>query len=550
VDIDVVLWYNRGMVTQELILPNNVEELQAMVIKLNAEVENSLLKINLLHEQIRLLMQQKFGCKTEKYLIEDGCEQSSLFEIKDEEKVEVSEESGLSEESEEIEEITIAGYKRKKPGRKPLPEDIPREEIIHELTKEERQCNCGCEMDKIGEEISEHLRYTPASNVVERHVRYKYACKNCEGLENKEGEGAVKIAPLPEQLIPKSIATPSLLSHIFISKFADSIPFYRQEQQFWRLGVEISRATMCNWAMKISEHLEPIIKLLREDILSGGIINIDETTLQVLDEPGRSARSKSYMWVFRGGPPGKVIILYRYHQSRSGKVAEEFLGDYRGYVQTDGFSGYDYLDTRKGIAHVGCWSHGRRKFAEVVKASGKHTMEGKAEEALKFIRRLYRIEREVEERGLEAESIRQERQLRSKPILDEFEMWLKENAPKTPPKSLLGKAYTYMLSQWCRLIRYIEDGNLRMDNNWIENAIRPFAVGRKNWLFSGNPEGATASANIYSIIETAKANGLEPYHYLCYLFEKLLFVQSTEELKNLLPQNIKPGLLPSTKSKR
>jgi transposase len=302
--------------------------------------------------------------------------------------------------------------------------------------------------------------------------------------------------------------------------------------------------------MKISQRLEPVIELLGEEMLKGGIINIDETTLQVLEEPGRSAISKSYMWVFRGGPPGKVIILYRYHPSRSGKVVDKFLGDYRGYVQTDGYSGYDYLDKRSGIVHVGCWSHCRRRFVEVVKASENPTWDGKAKEALKFISRLYRIEREVEGRGLDAEMIRQERQLRSRPILEEFEKWLKENAPKAPPKSSLGKAYTYMLGQWRRLLRYIEDGNLRMDNNWIENAIRPFAVGRKNWLFSGNPEGASASATIYSIIETAKANGLEPYHYLCYLLEKLLFVQSIEELKNLLPQNIEPGLLPSTKSRR
>jgi transposase len=544
VENNVVLWYNKGMVTTELTLPNNVEELQTMVINLNAELENSVLKISLLHEQIRLLIQQKFGRKTERYLLEDGSEQLSLFEIQDEEKVKEV------EEPEDIDAVAIAGYKRKRRGRKALPENLPREEIIYELTKEEKQCNCGCEMEKIGEEISERLRFTPPKAVVERHIRYKYVCKNCEGLENKEGEGAVKIAPLPEQLIPKSIATASLLSHIFVSKFADSIPFYRQEQQFWRLGVEISRGAMCNWAMKISQRLEPVIELLGEEMLKGGIINIDETTLQVLEEPGRSAISKSYMWVFRGGPPGKVIILYRYHPSRSGKVVDKFLGDYRGYVQTDGYSGYDYLDKRSGIVHVGCWSHCRRRFVEVVKASENPTWDGKAKEALKFISRLYRIEREVEGRGLDAEMIRQERQLRSRPILEEFEKWLKENAPKAPPKSSLGKAYTYMLGQWRRLLRYIEDGNLRMDNNWIENAIRPFAVGRKNWLFSGNPEGASASATIYSIIETAKANGLEPYHYLCYLLEKLLFVQSIEELKNLLPQNIEPGLLPSTKSRR
>jgi transposase len=275
----------------------------------------------------------------------------------------------------------------------------------------------------------------------------------------------------------------------------------------------------------------------------------------VLDEPDRSAESKSYMWLFRGGPPGKTAVIFRYDPSRNGKVAKDFLGDYHGYVQTDGFGGYNFLDTQTGIVHIGCWAHIRRKFVEVIKAAEKivdvsnDEDKGKAGEAIKFISKLYRIERNACVRGLDAESVRQLRQQESGPVLDDFERWLKVNALKVPPRCLLGKAIIYALKQWPRLIRYLGDGNVRMDNNLAENAIRPFVVGRKNWLFSGNPEGASASATLYSIIETAKANGLEPYHYLVYLFERLPFAQSNEALKELLPQNLTPEIIAEKKLK-
>ena len=221
------------------------------------------------------------------------------------------------------------------------------------------------------------------------------------------------------------------------------------------------------------------------------------------------------------------------------------MGAYQGYVQTDGYSGYDFLDRQEGIIHLACWAHVRRKFKEVVRAGSEFGCngDGLAHEALDKIRQLYRIEKEAVVNGLDADELYNERQKRSKPLLDEFELWLKENAPKAPPKSLLGKAFSYTLGQWHRLIRYVLDGGLRMDNNLAENAIRPFVVGRKNWLFNDQPDGASASATFYTLIETAKANGLEPYKYLCYLFDRLPFAQSKEDLQKLLPLNLTPEFL-------
>jgi transposase len=361
-------------------------------------------------------------------------------------------------------------------------------------------------------------------------------------------------------LIPKSICTPSLLSHILISKFCDSLPFYRQEQQFHRFGIVLSRGSMCIWAVKVAEKCKRLVELLHHAILSGPLINIDETTFQVLCEPDRRVDSKSYMWVFRGGPPGKVAVLYIYDESRSGSVASEFLGDFQGYVQTDGFSGYDFLDIREGIIHVGCWAHARRKFFDVVKAfvgkskgkdkgKGKNKGKGlgKAGEALQIIRDLYAIEKKARDMDLPPELIYEERQKKSKPILDKFKLWLQELAPTVPPKSLLGKALNYTLRQWPRLIKYLDNGILRMDNNLVENDIRPFVVGRKNWLFFDQPGGAEAGATLYSLIETAKANGLEPYHYLLYLFDKLPGLDGDsmcdDQLRALLPMDLTSEIL-------
>ena len=314
------------------------------------------------------------------------------------------------------------------------------------------------------------------------------------------------------------------------------------KDQFKRIGVELSRATMANWAIKVAERCNPLLSLLQTQILSGPLVQIDETTVQVLKEPGRENTAKSYMWVFRGGPPEKPTLIFQYHPTRSGQVPLDYLRDYKGYIQTDGYSGYNALGQKKGIIHVGCWAHARRKFIEVQNAAkniknckGKT---GSADVALSYIRKLYSIESRAKTLDYTPEQIYQERQDKARPILDNFKNWLDKRFLQTPPKGLLGKAIAYTLNEWEKLVRYLDDGFLKPDNNLAENAIRPFVVGRKNWLFSGSPKGAEASAALYSLIETAKANGLEPYLYLRYLFELLPSVQTTDAYKALLPQYI------------
>jgi len=508
----------------------------------NYEVENGLLR-----ERIRQLEHQLYGRKSEKLSIYDDFEQSHLFGSDEVTQVPLPE-------PQSVEEITVPSHKRKKRGRKGLSADLPRVEVVHDIAESDKQCGCGSEMNRIGEEVSERLEMVPAHFWVERHIRPKYACKHCEGVDGNEGEKSVKIAPVPPQLLPKTISSPGLLSHIFVGKFCDSLPFYRQQQQFKRLGLELSRATMCSWAIKVADKCEVLIELLRQEILSGPLINMDETRFQVLCEPKRRVDSKSYMWVMRGGVPGKEGVVFQYTENQSSSVASDLLGAYRGYVQTDGHKIYDFLDYRDGITHVGCWAHARRKFTEVLKASGVKNVKqvknklkdlGKAGQALQTIRNLYAIEKEVRENGLTSQLVYEERLSKAKPILDKFEIWLKEIAPETPPKSLLGKALTYTLGQWHRLIRYLDDGIIRMDNNLAENAIRPFVVGRKNWLFFEQPGGAEAGATLYSLIETAKTNGLEPYRYFCYLFDKLPLVENNDDgqLKALLPMNLNPDIL-------
>ena len=513
------------MISTASTLPDNVDELKEIAHCF--EVEN-----NILREQVRHLRARLFGRKTEKDLHNKDNGQALLFDE--------AEEFSPSEEAASEEIVEIKSYKRKKRGRKPLPADLPRVDVIHDLSEEEKICACGCIKSRIGEEVSEQLDIIPAKIQVIRNIRPKYVCRNCEGVE--ADEPAITIAPLPEQLIPKSIATPGLLAHVITAKFVDALPFYRQEGQFSRLGIDLPRSTMCGWAMKVSERCEPILELLNKEIRSGPLINIDETTVQVMKEPGRSNKTKSYMWIYRGGDPDRPSLVYEYHPTRSGEVVSEYLKGYKGYVQSDGFSGYDFIDHNPDIIHVGCWAHVRRKFVEVVKASGKRKSiqgrTGNAEKAIDYIRRLYAIEKRASEKELDYKGIYEDRQRYAKPILDEFKGWLDEISYRTPPKGLLGKAMSYTLRQWDRLVRYIEDGRIRPDNNLAENAIRPFVVGRKNWLFSGHPRGARASAALYSLIETAKANSLEPYQYLRYFFDRMPHAKSEDDYIPLLPNRL------------
>ena len=290
--------------------------------------------------------------------------------------------------------------------------------------------------------------------------------------------------------------------------------------------------------IRCGELIVPLINLLREQLLYYDIQQMDETTLQVLKEDGKKAQSKSYLWVQRGGPPGQQVTLFTYDASRGQSVADELLMDYQGYLQTDGYAGYDPVCTRNRLSHVGCFAHARRKFDEALKTqlNSNGIKAGKASKGLTYIQQLYRIEKQIQH--LDAEARYQKRQQLAIPLLNEIRTWLDISLPQVPPISLTGKALSYLDNQWNKLVRYCEDGRLDIDNNATERAIRPFVIGRNNWLFSDTVKGAKASANLYSLIETVKDHGLEPYRYLCHIFKELPNAQSLESIEILLPWNV------------
>ena len=517
-----------NMTYEAQIETESVDELKKIIDSFIKKEKEYLSEITIMKEQIRYLQDKLFGRKSEKISL--GFQQISLFET-------AKDDFPIAEQAEE-DEIEVPGHKRKKRGRKPIPENFPRIEVIHDVDEAEKQCECGYQKKCIGQDISEQLDIIPPKIKVIRNIRLKYACKKCEGLESNGP--TVIIAPMPEQLIPKCIGTAGLISFVLVAKFVDALPFYRQEKQFLRIGIKISRATMCSWAQKVAQSCDILLMMLKKEILSGPLINIDETPVQVLKEPKRTSQAKSYMWIFRGGIRQRSGILFEYHPTRAGDVAAVFLKGYKGIVQTDGYAGYGFIDRCKDILHMGCWAHVRRKFFDVVKAADKpkdgNRKPGNADYALKYIRKLYRIEKEAKAKGLINGALFKERQEKAKPVLDEFKRWLDSKFDKVPPKSLLGKAIAYTLNQWSRLVVYADTDYVTMDNNMAENAIRPFVIGRKNWLFSGTPDGASASAAIYSLVETAKANGLEPYWYFRYLLEKLPKAITEDDHNALLPQ--------------
>lgn len=501
-------------------LPDDPAALQEIIASLQARHER---QTSILLEQIRHLRQLLFGRRSERLPADSTSVQLLLFDLPEPEHIEPAK-------------VAVGSHDRKKPGRKALPPELPRVEIIHDLPEADKVCGCGCTLSRIGEEVSEQLDIIPARIQVLRHIRPKYACRQCEGVED-EGP-TVRILPMPPQIIPQSIVSPGLLAHVLTAKFVDHLPLYRQEKIFARLGVEISRATMSNWAMRAAEACVPLLNLIHDEILAARLINIDETTTQVLAEPGRPATATSYMWLFRRGDPDRPALLYQYHPTRAGDVARTFLGDYQGIVQTDGFSGYDFLDHQAGVRHAGCLAHVRRKFMEVIKAQGKNRTSGSADQALATIQQLYALENEARVKRWSPETISTMRAEKARPILEAFHQWLRKRYAQTPPKGLLGKAIGYALNQWERLLVYLEDPIVTPDNNMAENGIRPFVLGRKNWLFSGTPKGAEASAMLYSLIETAKANNCEPYSYLRHIFEHLPRAHTLADYEALLPWNV------------
>jgi len=481
-----------------------------------------------LKEQYDLLVYQKFVRSAEQLRADD--KQHPLF----------AEEPEQPKPPEpETEKQEVKSYTRNKPGRKPLDPNLRRVEEIIDIPEDEKTCACGEKMDRIGEETSEKLEIIPQSVFVRKTIRPKYACRCCEGTAD-ETKPAVIIAPVPPAIIPRSIASASLLSYIIIQKYLDHLPFYRQETQFQRIGVQISRQDMANWQQQIYTALKPLFDLLKAVVKDGPVIRMDETTVQVMGEEDRSDTQKSYMWLARGGPPGETVVVYEYRQTRAAEHARDFLEGFSGYLQTDGYEGYDCaVKALPGITHVGCFAHARRKFFEASKASCKPQS---AEEGIKHIRALYEIENKLRDdlkNKIKSENeFLAERKKQAEPVLSAFREWLNKRSNAVLPSALLGKAVAYTLNQWDKLVRYLESPYLTPDNNASENAIRPFVLGRKNWLFNKSPDGAKSSCGMYTLIETAKQNGVEPLAYLRALFEKAPLASSREDWEKLLPWNI------------
>jgi transposase len=516
-------------------LPSSVDALRDIVHRMQTQLDKNESTISAQAERIafleewkRLMDSQRFGSRSERLAVD----QYSLF---NEAEVEASE-------VEEIEdEVAVPAHTRKKRGRRPLPDFLPVQEILHDLSDEEKICSHDPShtLVEIGRESSDQLQFIPATVEILRHIRPKYACPTC-----KEG---VRIAPMPKLPIPKSLATPSLLAHVATSKYVDGLPLYRQEKIFQRLGIDVSRATLASWMVKMGDLVEPLMDRIREEIRSNSFVQCDETPFQVLKEPGKRAQSQSYLWVLRGGEQNHPLIYYEYDPSRSSEVPKRLLRGFQGFLQTDGYEGYAAIGKEPGIKHVGCWAHTRRKFDEALRGQGKVKKKGtkstakasKARQALSQIQAMYRIERELKEVSIEERyRVRQER---TKPLMEKLRIWLDASIDTVPPQSLTGKAMHYMHRQWPKLVRVLDDGRVPLDTNLVENAIRPFVVGRKAWLFADSMAGARASANLYGLIETAKANRIEPSRYLAHLFEILPTITEPEQLDDLLPQNIDPA---------
>ena len=468
-------------------------------------------------EQRRLALARQFAPSSEKEAL-----QYRLFDEAEAGMAETDADDGTEP---EVPHTKVKAHQRRG-GRRALPESLPRVEIEHDLSETEEQCECGCQKERIGEETSEQIDIIPAKVQVLKHIRYKYACKHCDT--------APQTAPMPPQPIPKSQASPGFLAYIATSKYADALPLYRQCSILACSGIDYARNTLCLQIVKAGELLQPLINLMQDQPLAYPILQMDETTVQVLNEPGRAAHNQSYMWVMRGGPPDKRSVIYHYDPSRGQQVVLRLLSGYQGHLQTDAWQAYEAIHSDAVIA-VGCWAHARRKFKDAEKAQGKKASP-KLMQAIAYIQKLYAVEKSVKDsRPNERLNARQKNSL---PILDKFKNWLdKQNVN---PASKLGEAIQYTLKYWDRLTVYCTDGRVEIDNNATENKIRPFAVGRKNWLFSNSQAGAKASANLYGLIETAKEHGLNEYAYLRWVFTYLPAVQSVEDIEQLLPWNVDP----------
>lgn len=465
-----------------------------------------------LREVIAGLKRAQFGKKSERW---ESDEQLCFNEVEF-----YAKQPDPSEENQRLE-IQVNGHTKKRGHRKALPAELEREVVVVELPAEERFAEDGTPLKVIGYEVSEKLSFEPAKTKVIEYRRAKY------GADSGDYEKTAQ--PVPS-IIPKGIVTPELAASIITKKYAYGMPLYRQEEMFTEMGVEIPRQTMARWVISHAEACRPVYNILCERLLESFYVSCDETHTQVLKEKGRTAESKSWMWV-RSTPHEKhKIILFDYDPHRSADVAKRLLSDLKGFLQVDGFASYNILEKQEDVVRIGCNMHGRRYF-EKAKTEGAKNGKSLAEVGLKFYKELYDLEEDF--RTLPPEERYQQRLEKHRPIWDEFQTWAETSSKKVPPKSKIGEAIKYFLSEYEYLIGYLKDGRLEMDNGFAERAIRKFAIGRNNWMFADTESGAEASAMFYSLLCTAKINGVGTYEAMKHLFTELPKAKTLEDIERL-----------------
>lgn len=499
--------------------PMNFSELEQIIEPKNDEVaqlkiENDTLKKKVIwfEEQFKLLKHQRFAKSSEKQTVM----QLSLFD---------EDETAIQSESNQTETITYTRKKKNRPEKLLDTRNLPREKRIIDLDDSEKYCECGQCLEKFGEETKEELEFIPASLKVIEHVRYKYTCRRCE---------SVKMPKAVELPLSKSKAGAGLITDIILNKYAYHLPFYRQSNMLENHHIHIPDNTLAGWVMRTAECLEPIYDALWQQLSTISVLQADETPVKVL-EPDK----KAYMWLYHSPTPGKRFILFDFNLSRAAHVVDQRLKPFKGLLQTDGYAGYNTQRQRHDIITLGCWDHARRKFADVVKVAGNNKT-GKAGQMLAKIATLYDIERSI--KALSPDERKLQRQQLAKPKLDTIHTFLlKINAP---PKSLLGKAVTYCKNQWPELIRYIDYGDAHISNCLIENQVRPFAVGKRNWLFVGNQTAATRAALLYSLVQSCQLNDIDPRKYFNYLLNQIHAIRRQQiDPNTILPHTIDLALI-------
>jgi len=489
-------------------LRNLTATLLAELASRDKELKVKQLKIDQLTHEMAILKRYRFDRRSEQM---DPAQRSLLDESID------ADIEAISLEIEALKDKPASPLKEK-PRRVALPASFPRREIRHE--PDETQCGCGCSLERIGEDVSEKLDYTPGMFEVERHIRGKWVCRSCERLVQ---------APVPPHIIDKGIPTTGLLAQVLIAKYLDHAPLYRQESIFARAGLALPRSTLAQWVGACGVKLQPLVEAMRAMLLTQPVLHADETPVPMLS-PGLGKTHRAYLWSYSTSEYNELqAVVYDFAESRAGVHAREFLENWSGKLVCDDYSGYKTLFDR-GVIEIGCMAHARRKLHDLY-ANHRSDI---AQEGLRYFAALYEIEREARELKLNADGRQQLRQQRSKPVAEALRQWLTRQRGQVPDGSATRKAIEYSLGRWAALIRYLDDGELPIDNNHIENRIRPVALGRSNWLFAGSLRAGQRAATIMSLIQSAKLNGHDPYHYLKDVLERLP-TQPASRVEELLP---------------